>query len=167
MVPHFFSRVHRTWREACGGLLLALLASTASAADFFLYLDCDGKIAVENRSALAHASFAFRDNNMTVLVQKSNVLPVGERFKYDASPTIYSMTYVVPHARAAYIYDWFRGELFVWEPSLKMVTTIRLSIDRRSGELDAELLNVRLERLATTRMTCRAVPDAEQQEVKF
>ena len=146
MVPHFFSRVHRTWREACGGLLLALLASTASAADFFLYLDCEGKIAVENRSAPAHASFAFRDNNMTVLVQKSNVLPVGERFKYDASPTIYSMTYVVPHARAAYIYDWFRGELFVWEPSLKMVTTIRLSIDRRSGELDAELLNVKIGR---------------------
>jgi len=35
----------------------------------------------------AHLELALRDNNMSMLVQRSNVLPTGQRLKYQATQT--------------------------------------------------------------------------------
>ena len=41
----------------------------------------------------AYLYLALRDNNMTAFVQRSNVLPVGERMKYVATDAYYAATY--------------------------------------------------------------------------
>ena len=45
------------------------------------------------KTGSAQLELALRDNNMTVLVQRPNVLPTGERMKYTATQTHYTATY--------------------------------------------------------------------------
>jgi len=78
-----------------------------------------------------------RDNNQSAVIQRSNILPVGEKMKYEVSPATYSMTYRSPKARTQLYYDWMRGQLFAWDPSLQRLAYIRLSIDRQNGSLEA------------------------------
>lgn len=135
------------------GLLAAALAGPAAAQQFQLYLLCKGKLDAGGRSMPAHLDLALRDNNMTALVQRSNVLPVGERMKYNASPTHYSMTMGFAGRTAAF-YDWWRGTLFVWQPDLKRLHEVRLSVDRQSAALEGEMKDGRGESLGTMAMTC-------------
>ena len=57
----------------------------------------DGNVQVRSRAVrsaakrgTAHLELALRDNNMSAFVQRSNVLPTGERMKYVATQTHYS-----------------------------------------------------------------------------
>jgi hypothetical protein len=138
----------------------------AHAAEFFLYLKCKGTVTAKGKSTAGHADFALRDNNQTALIQQSNVLPVGVRLKYDVSPAAYSMTYLV-HTSSTVLYDWWRGALFVWQPSLKHVTTIRVSIDRQSGRLSGEMLNAEADRLADMAMNCEPYKEEDLAAPKF
>jgi hypothetical protein len=155
---------------ALGVSALALMwAPSAGAADFSMFLRCAGKINNSSGgSTPAHVDLALRDNNTTALIQKSNVIPVGERLKYAESPMAFSMTWSVPVARTAVLYDWWRGAMFVWMPSLKRLSTIRMSIDRGSGELSGDLLNHEAQSLATLAMKCESIdPDELEQKRKF
>lgn len=139
----------------------------AQAAEFFVYLKCKGTVSAGSKSTPGHVDLALRDNNQTALVQQSNALPVGVRLKYDVSPAAYSMTYHVPGSGATVLYDWWRGQLFVWQPSLKTASDVRMSIDRQSGKLSGEMLNADAVRLASLSMNCEALKEEELAAPKF
>lgn len=132
----------------------AALSPAAQAAEFHLYLQCNGKVASRGVAHDANLLLAMRDNNMSALIQRSNVLPVGERMKYAASEIAYTMTYRTPAARTRIYSDWFGTQLFVWLPDLKKLAETRLSIDRQSGELRGELLNADGDVLGNLKMQC-------------
>ncbi len=153
---------------ALSAAVLCTAAAGAGAAEFSLFLQCQGKVtAAGGGSTNSQLHLALRDNNQTALIQKADALPVGERLKYDVSPMAYSMTYKVPHAHSTAIYDWWRGALFVWQPNLKRVTTVRLSIDRQSGGLTGEMLNPDHQQLATLQMQCQPVDEENLPPAKF
>ncbi len=160
-------------RKKLAATLCALAATyawqPAVAADFFAYLQCEGKVRAGKDSMAGNVSLALRDNNTTALIQKSNVMPVGERLKYDVSPVSYSMSYQVPGVRgdSVALYDYWRGALFVWQPNLKRVAKIRMSIDRSTGELTGEMLNAQDARLASMAMNCKAIDEADLPTPKF
>jgi hypothetical protein len=134
----------------------ALASAPAMAAEFHLYLKCSGKLSSSAAKATpAKLDLALRDNNLTALVQNSDVLPVGERMKYVATEQAYTMQLRTPvwGTRGAY-YNWFSGVLFVWHPDLKKLAMTRLSIDRQTAELEGELLNIEGNVLGKLRMKC-------------
>jgi hypothetical protein len=136
-------------------LASALASTPATAAEFHLYLKCSGKLSSSAKATPAKLDLALRDNNLTALVQNSDVLPVGERMKYVATEQAYTMQLKTPvwGTRGAY-YNWFSGVLFVWHPDLKKLAMTRLSIDRQTAELEGELLNIEGNVLGKLRMKC-------------
>ena len=157
----------------CGpGLLIvagSLLAmpGIASADYFSLYLKCDGEVATAAGKTGANLDVALRDNNQSALIQRSNVLPVGEKMKYEVSPATYSMIYRSPQARTQLYYDWYRGQLFAWDPSLKRLAYIRLSIDRQTGALEGDIRNSDDQSLARIGMKCQKVDQKDLPAPKF
>ena len=141
--------------------------ANASAAEFSLYLKCTGKVIASGKSTAGYIDLALRDNNTTALVQRSNALPVGERMKYVASPMTYSIAYQVRGTGSVLVHDWMRGSLFVWQPSLKRVSIVRLSIDRQSGELTGDLANTAAESLAQLKMQCEPIKEEDLPAPKF
>ena len=159
--------VHHALRLSMAVAALMCLGQPANAADFFLFLKCEGKVAAKGKTTPGQVQFALRDNNTTALIQQSNILPVGERLKYDASPVAYSMSYQVPRTETTVLYDWWRGQIFIWQPSLKQVSKIRLSIDRQSGNLTGEMLNAKESQLATLAMVCEPINESDLPAPKF
>lgn len=126
----------------------------ACAQEFNLFLACTGKAQAGGKTRPVHLDLAMRDNNETALIQRSNVLPVGERLQYRASPAAYSMVYRAPLAGTKVYHDWYHGWLFTWQPNLKRLATIRLSIDRQSGDLEGEILNAEDQALGSLTLAC-------------
>jgi hypothetical protein len=150
------TRFQQNVRALLVGLLMPLLVSTpAVSAQFHLYLRCIGKVSSSAKPTSAQLELAMRDNNMTALIQKSDVLPVGERMKYVATDQAYTMQMRTPvyGTRGAY-HDWFRGVLFTWHPDLKKLALTRLSIDRHTGGLEGELLSIEGNVLGKLTMQC-------------
>ncbi|MGH6649259.1 hypothetical protein [Aquabacterium sp.] len=147
--------------------LLLLIGGHASAAEFHLYLNCKGKLSAGGKGKAATLDLAMRDNNTTALIQKSNVLPVGERLRYKASQVSYTMLYKLPLPGTVYYNDWVRGQWIVWQPNLKKLATIRLSIDRQSGELEGELLDHDDNLLGNLEMECEPQSMDEVPEPRF
>jgi hypothetical protein len=147
----------------------ALLGTPAIAvAEYFsLYLKCEGQVASSAGKTGAHLDLALRDNNQSALIQRSNVLPVGEKMKYEVSPAAYSMTYRSPQARTQLFYDWYRGQLFAWDPSLKRLAYIRVSIDRQTGNLEGDIRNSDDQSLARFGMTCQKADPKDLPAPKF
>ncbi len=154
-----------------GGLVLgcALLAAHpgASAEYFSLYLKCEGEVTSAAGKNRAHLDVAMRDNNQSAVIQRSNILPVGEKMKYEVSPATYSMTYRSPKARTQLYYDWMRGQLFAWDPSLQRLAYIRLSIDRQNGNLEGDFRNADDTILARFGMGCQKVDPSALPPPKF
>jgi len=150
-------------------LSVSLLAVPALAyADYYsLYLKCEGTVSAKKGKTKAHVDLALRDNDYSALIQRSNVLPVGGKMKYEVSPATYSMVYYAPGARTQLYYDWYQGYLFKWDPNLKRLALIRLSIDRQTGQLDGDIRNSQDESLARISMACEAVSPEELPEPKF
>jgi hypothetical protein len=142
-------------RGFCTAALLLATALPASAQMYHLYLSCTGKVRCGGRPMDTYLDLALRDNNMTALVQRSNVLPVGERLKYQASPALYTMKLVIADTRTQVYQDWYRGALFTFEPNLRKLNEIRLSIDRQTAVLDGELLDGAGEPLGLLEMRCK------------
>jgi hypothetical protein len=148
-----------------GALLTA--PGMASADYFSLYLKCEGEIASSAGKTGANLDVAMRDNNQSALIQRSNVLPVGEKMKYEVSPATYSMTFRSPQARTQLFYDWYRGQLFAWDPSLKRLAYIRVSIDRQTGALEGDIRNSDDQSLARIGMKCQKVDPKDLPAPKF
>lgn len=154
----------------CAALLfgLALFAPMVTHADYFsLYLKCAGTVATAKNKTRANVDLALRDNNNSALIQKSNILPVGESMKYELSPATYSMTYFAPGVHTRVYYDWYRGYLFSWDPDLKRLATVRLSIDRQTGKLTGDVLNSQDRSLARINMACEPISPEDLPEPKF
>lgn len=158
-----------SWLVPCCGVAgLLSVAVPASAAEFHLYLRCKGSLSSSAKPTAAHLDLAMRDNNMTALVQKSDILPVGERMTYIATEQAYTMQLHTPvyGTHGAY-YNWFTGVLFVWHPDLKKLSLTRLSVDRQTGKLDGELLNVAGRVLGKIQMDCTPQSMDEVPQPKF
>src|SRR5690606_17954947 len=159
---------HCTILALAGAATLAAMGPTAvQAAEFHLMLRCEGKLLADGKSKAATLDMALRDNNETALIQRSNVLPVGERLRYKASPMAYSMVYKLPPPGSVYYHDWLNGHWVVWHTSLKRLAAIRLSIDRQSAELEGELLDHHDEQLGTIAMACTPNKPEDLPEPKF
>jgi hypothetical protein len=121
--------------------LAVLVATPAAAQEFGLYLLCNGQVDAKDRSMEAHLDLALRRNSSLALIQRSNVMPVGERMKLEISPIHYSMVFQAPSRGSTLYYNWARGALFVWAPDLLKLQTIRLSVDRQTAALEGEMRN--------------------------
>jgi hypothetical protein len=151
---------------ACAALL-ALGTGAAQAQIFHLYLKCKGQVQAQGKSHAAHADFALRDNNMTALIQRSNVLPVGERLRYEASPELYSMVFKAPARTTLVFANWIKGEIMTWNPSLTQLQTIRLSIDRQSADLEGEMLDGNGALMGRLQMRCEPKTNDDVPAPKF
>ena len=153
---------------ACVGVLGAVLTpARVQAAEFNLFLTCAGKLTSAGKSKAAHLDLALRDNNTTALIQRSNVLPKGERLLYTQTPTNYTMVYKLRQSGTRIHHDWLHGTWVVWQPNLKRLATIRMAIDRQEGELEGEMLDFNDELIGTMKMTCEKVDPDELPEPKF
>lgn len=101
----------------------------------------------------AQLELALRDNNMSMLVQRSNVLPTGQRLSYQATATHYTATFLPQMAGAAFR-AWGEGGLFGWYPPFQRMTATRLAIDRSSGVLQGEIVGPAGEVLGLIDMQC-------------
>jgi hypothetical protein len=140
---------------------------SAGAAEFNLYLKCKGQITAADKSRPATLDLAMRDNNTTALIQRSNVLPVGERLKYTASKASYTMLYKLPLPGTHYYADWINGGWVVWQPNLKRLATVRIAVDRQSAELEGSLLDFNDESLGEIAMQCQPSGMDDAPEPKF
>lgn len=159
----------RRWFHLTTGVVaVALLAMpTISAAEYFsLYLRCEGEMASAAGRTGAHLDVAMRDNNQSAVIQRSNILPVGEKLRYEVSPATYSMTYRTGQRTQIY-YDWLRGQLFAWDPALKRLAYIRLSIDRQTGGLEGDFRNSDDTVLGRFGMRCQKVDPSALPAPKF
>jgi hypothetical protein len=144
-----------------------LMGAQAQAAEFNLFLGCSGKLTANGKAKPATLDLAMRDNNQTALIQRSNVLPVGERLKYQASPQSYTLVYKLPQPGTHYYADWMSGSWVVWQPNLKRLATIRIAVDRQTAELEGELLDFNDDSLGTLAMDCTPTSKDEAPEPKF
>jgi hypothetical protein len=134
---------------------VVFMAQPAAAAQFHLYLKCTGTLSSSAKPTPAKIELAMRDNNLTALIQASDVLPVGEKLKYVATEQAYTMQMRTPvyGTHGAY-YNWFSGVIFVWHPDLRKLATTRISIDRQTGGLEGEMLNIEGNVLGKLTMQC-------------
>ena len=114
----------------------------------------------------AHLELALRDNNMTAFVQRSNVLPTGERMKYVATQTHYSAAYSPAHTGQAYV-DWRGSWLFTWFPPFQKMAVTRFSIDRQTGQLEGEIVGPGGEVLGLMDMQCEPKRQGEGPAPRF
>lgn len=139
----------------------------AAAQEWGIYLFCKGKVESSGKSMDAHLDLAMRRNSQQALVQRSNVAPVGERFRFETSPAYYSMVFHAPQRGSVLYHDWIRGRLFIWNPDLHKLRTIRVAINRQSADLEGELLDGRRDLMARLRMKCQAKDNETVEEPKF
>jgi hypothetical protein len=114
----------------------------------------------------AHLYLALRDNNMTAFVQRSNVLPMGERMKYVATNTHYTATYM-PQRGGKVFLDFKGTQLFKWYPPFEKLAATRVAIDRQTGDLEGEMVGPEGEVLGRMDMTCEPRKDGEGPAPRF
>ena len=136
----------------------------AAAQEFSRYLACKGDLVLnDGKTAPAFADFALRFNSRRALIQRSNMLPVGEYLAYVPTQAAYSMVYKLPvnGVRVITATTWFSTSMLVLYPDLTRLNQIRIGIDRQTGELTGDILNENDARLASFRMACtsRALGD--------
>jgi hypothetical protein len=155
-------------RSALAACALAGLAGAAQAQQFHLYLLCKGEIKTKGgKSEPAYIDLALRDNNMTALVQRSNVLPVGERMKYTASQTHYALVYATPRPGTLVYSNWFGSVLFVSYPEFRRVAETRLSVDRQTAVLEGDMVALGNEQLGVFNMACEPKQHSDMPAPKF
>ncbi|PXW92858.1 hypothetical protein C7444_12233 [Sphaerotilus hippei] len=149
--------------------LLLGLASSAKGQEFSRYLQCEGTVLAQGKSTPAHADFALRFNNRTALIQRSNVLPVGESLAYRPSPVAYSMTYRLraQGIKVIAVPGWFHSTVLVLYPNLARLHQIRMSIDRQTGLMEGHLLNEEEQMLGSFEMQCQSRGAEDLPEPRF
>jgi len=155
-------------RTVIAALALTGAASAVQAQQFHLYLLCKGEVKTKaGKSEPAYIDLALRDNNMTAMVQRSNVLPVGERMKYTATQTHYALVYATPRPGTVVYSNWFGSVLFVTYPEFRRVAETRLSVDRQTAALEGEMMALGNEQLGVFNMMCEPKQHSEMPAPKF
>ena len=108
-----------------------------------------------------------RRNSSLALIQRSDVLPVGDKMKLDITPAFYSMVFRAPVPTSASYYDWMRGTLIVWSPVLRELQTVRISVDRQSAALEGDMRDINDRSLGHLKMRCKPSDNDSAPEPKF
>jgi hypothetical protein len=145
--------------------MLAVAPGTAQ--EFGVYLNCSGQVQVNGRSKSAHLDLALRRNSSLALIQRSDVLPVGDKMKLEITPAFYSMVFRAPVPTSASYYDWMRGTLIVWSPVLRELQTVRISVDRQSAALEGDMRDINDRSLGRLKMRCKPSDNDSAPEPKF
>jgi len=145
----------------------SITPSPVDAQEFGVYLACAGKLYAQGRAMPAHLDLALRRNSQLALIQRSDVLPVGERMKMQITPAFYSMEYAAPLRSSTVWYDWIRGTVFVWDPDLLKLQSVRLSVDRQTAALEGEMRDGAGVQLARLAMRCDPKNNDTVPEPKF
>jgi hypothetical protein len=133
---------------------LIAFAPAAMAEPYGLYLVCSGKVVAKGQSKDAHLDLALRRNSSLALVQRSNVLPVGDKLTLEITPSHYSMVFRAPARGSAVFYDWVRGAIFIWNPDLQKLRVARIAVDRQTAALEGEMLDGAENSLGRMSMRC-------------
>jgi hypothetical protein len=157
-------------RAASSGLFAVALVTPftpAAAQEYGLYLSCSGRVEAHGQSKEAHLDLALRRNSSLAMVQRSNVLPVGDKMKLQITPGFYSMVFHAPmHGTAVYT-TWIGGPIFVWYPPLRELQTARISIDRQTAALEGEMRDAVDRVLGRLTMRCEPKSNDTAAEPKF
>jgi hypothetical protein len=109
-----------TARPATARLLVfaaaVLAVAPGTAQEYGVYLSCSGQVQAGGRSRMLTSIWPCGRNSSLALIQRSDVLPVGDKMKLDITPAFYSMVFRAPVPTSASYYDWIRGTLIVWSP---------------------------------------------------
>jgi hypothetical protein len=143
------------------------IATSVSAQEYGVYLLCKGRVEVKGRALTGHVDLALRRNSQTALIQSSDILPVGKKMDLQITPQFYTMDISLPTQGSTAFYDWLRGRLVVWDPDLKRLSVVRLSVNRQNGKLEADMLNGAGVSLGRLRMTCDPSDNESVPEPKF
>jgi len=144
-----------------------MTSAPVDAQEFGVYLACAGKLHAGGRTMPANLDLALRRNSELALIQRSDVLPVGERMKLQISPAFYTMVYAAPMRSSTVWYDWIRGTMFVWSPDLLKLQSVRLSVDRQTAVLEGEMRDGAGVQLARLAMRCDPKNNDTVPEPKF
>ena len=117
-------------------------------------------------SAHAVAGFLSRNGSLA-LVQRSDVLQVGDKMKLDITPAFYSMVFRAPARNCVVYNDWIRGTVFVWSPILRELQTARISVDRQTAALEGDLRNASDHSIGRLKLRCQAKDNDSVPEPKF
>lgn len=145
----------------------ACAVGPASAQEFGVYLNCKGQVQAGGKSRNAQLDLALRRNSALALIQRSDVLPVGDKMKLEITPAIYSMVFHAPLPNSALYYDWLRGTLLVWGPGLRQLQTVRISVDRQTAALDGDMRDLNDRSIGRLKMRCTPSDNDSVPEPKF
>jgi len=146
----------------------AMLATApATAQQFGVYLSCSGHVEANGRSKDANLDLALRRNSSLAMIQRSDVLPVGDKMKLEITPAFYSMVFRAPVPTSASYYDWMRGTLIVWSPVFRELQTVRISVDRQTAALEGDMRDINDRSLGRLKMRCKASDNDSAPEPKF
>lgn len=157
---------------ARGGLWMAaavagFMAPPVLAQQYGVYLRCAGKLESAGKAMAAQVDLALRRNSQLALIQNSDILPAGQRLVLEITPQFYTMTFRAPVANSVLYYDWLRGAMFVWNPDLKKLHTVRMAVDRQSAVLQGDLFDGAGATLGRLVMRCEARNNDTVEEPKF
>lgn len=147
--------------------MAVLAVAPGTAQEFGVYLNCSGQVEANGRSKSAHLDLALRRNSSLALIQRSDVLPVGDKMKLAITPAFYSMVFHAPARNSTVYYDWIRGTLFVWGPALRELQTIRISVDRQTAALEGDMRDVNDRSIGHLKMRCTPSDNETAPEPKF
>ena len=147
--------------------LAAVTVAPAAAQEFGVYLNCKGQVLAGGKSKNAHLDLALRRNSSLALIQRSDVLPVGDKMKLEISPAFYSMVFRAPVPTSASYYDWTRGTLIVWSPVFRELQTVRISVDRQNAALEGDMRDINDRPLGRLKMRCKPSDNESAPEPKF
>lgn len=137
------------------GLLVALgAAAPVAAQEFGVYLNCGGRVEAGGKVRTSQLDLALRRNSGLAMVQRSDILPAGQKLRLEITPQFYTMVFDAPRAGSVIWHDWLRGALLVWNPDLHKLHTIRMSVDRQTAALQGELRDGAGRELGRLQMRC-------------
>jgi hypothetical protein len=144
-----------------------LAAGPSPAQEYGVYLNCTGQVQAGGKSRSANLDLALRRNSSLAMIQRSDVLPVGDKMKLDITPAFYSMVFRAPVPSSAAYYDWMRGTLIVWSPVFRELQTVRISVDRQTAALEGDMRDINDRSLGRLKMRCKPSDNDSAPEPKF
>lgn len=156
-----------TIQRVLGLALLACSAGPVAAQEFGVYLNCKGQVEANGKTLASHVDLALRRNSQLAVIQSSDILPAGQKMRLEITPQFYTMVFNVPLRNSAVYYDWIRGALIVWNPDLQKVHAIRMSVNRQSAALGAEMVDGAGAVVGRLKMRCEAKDNETVEAPKF
>ena len=144
-----------------------LAVAPGTAQEYGVYLSCTGQVQAGGKSRSANLDLALRRNSSLAMIQRSDVLPVGDKMKLEITPAFYSMVFRAPVPTSASYYDWMRGTLIVWSPVFRELQTVRISVDRQTAALDGDMRDINDRSLGRLKMRCKPSDNDSAPEPKF